>query len=91
MRSASTIEGARRMLSDTLVTSERGKPIGPRTEGQHQYVDALRKSDLVFAIGPAGTGKTYLAVAAAVGAALGAMVDRRRIRSARAGSAHGEA
>jgi phosphate starvation-inducible PhoH-like protein len=56
---------ARQVLGDTLVTTERGKPIGPRTAGQKAYVDALRKNDLVFVIGPAGTGKTYLAVAAA--------------------------
>jgi phosphate starvation-inducible PhoH-like protein len=56
---------AREVMGDTLVTTERGKPIGPRTGGQKAYVDALRRSDLVFVIGPAGTGKTYLAVAAA--------------------------
>ena len=56
---------ARQVLGDTLVTTERGKPIGPRTGGQKAYVDALRQHDMVFVIGPAGTGKTYLAVAAA--------------------------
>jgi phosphate starvation-inducible PhoH-like protein len=40
--------------------------IRPRTAGQSEYVEAIRKKDLVFAVGPAGTGKTYLAVAAAV-------------------------
>ncbi len=63
-----SVEGAKKMLSDTLVTTERGKPIGPRTSGQKEYVDALRNSEMCFAIGPAGTGKTYLAVAAAVAA-----------------------
>lgn len=63
-----SVEGAKKMLSDTLVTTERGKPIGPRTSGQKEYVDALRTSEMCFAIGPAGTGKTYLAVAAAVAA-----------------------
>ncbi|MAG93794.1 MAG: phosphate starvation-inducible protein PhoH [Planctomycetaceae bacterium] len=43
-----------------------GRQIRPRTEGQTKYVDAIRKSELIFAIGPAGTGKTYLAVAMAV-------------------------
>ena len=43
-----------------------GKQIKPRTPGQARYVEAVRRSDLVFAIGPAGTGKTYLAVAMAV-------------------------
>lgn len=43
-----------------------GKPIRPRTSGQTKYVEAIRTHDMVFCIGPAGTGKTYLAVAAAV-------------------------
>ena len=43
-----------------------GKEIRPRTEGQARYVNAIRKNDIVFAVGPAGTGKTYLAVAMAV-------------------------
>jgi len=42
------------------------KPIGPRTKGQCEYVEAIKKHDIVFAIGPAGTGKTYLAMSAAV-------------------------
>lgn len=63
-------------LTDTLVVSERGKPIGPRTAGQKAYVEALRRNDLVFAIGPAGTGKTYLAVAAAVAALKAKQVAR---------------
>ncbi len=53
------------VLTDVLLTS-RGKSIGPKTLGQKEYVDALRRSTLTFAIGPAGTGKTYLAVATAV-------------------------
>jgi phosphate starvation-inducible PhoH-like protein len=44
------------------------KPIGPRTKGQREYVEAIQKHDIVFAIGPAGTGKTYLAMTAAVAA-----------------------
>ncbi|MBV9467987.1 MAG: PhoH family protein [Abitibacteriaceae bacterium] len=63
-------------LTDTLVVSERGKPIGPRTAGQKTYVEALRQNELVFAIGPAGTGKTYLAVAAAVAALKAKQVAR---------------
>jgi phosphate starvation-inducible protein PhoH and related proteins len=53
------------VLADVLLTS-RGRSIAPRTVGQKSYVDALRRSTLTFAIGPAGTGKTYLAVATAV-------------------------
>lgn len=63
-------------LKDTVLTSERGKPIGPRTSGQKHYVEALRKNDLVFCIGPAGTGKTYLAVATAVAALKSKQVAR---------------
>jgi len=62
------VEGARKMLGTVIVTSERGKPIGPRTLGQVEYAEALARDDMVFAIGPAGTGKTYLAVASAVAA-----------------------
>ena len=67
-KGGSSVEGARKMLGTTIVTSERGKPIGPRTHGQSEYAEALGRDDMVFAIGPAGTGKTYLAVAAAVAA-----------------------
>lgn len=45
-----------------------GKPIKAKTEGQSQYVKKIRKKDIVFGIGPAGTGKTYIAVALAIAA-----------------------
>lgn len=51
--------------SDLLLATPSGKPIAPRTSGQRVYVEAIRTHDLTFAIGPAGTGKTYLAVAMA--------------------------
>jgi len=70
------ISQAQNLLTDTVVVSERGKPIGPRTAGQKTYVEALRRNDLVFCIGPAGTGKTYLAVAAAVAALKTKQVSR---------------
>ena len=56
-------------LSDTrvLVSAKRG-PIIPKTPTQRAYIDAMRKDDMVFGIGPAGTGKTYLAMAMAVAA-----------------------
>jgi phosphate starvation-inducible PhoH-like protein len=53
------------VLGDRVLTT-RGRTIGPRTLGQKRYADALRRSTVTFAIGPAGTGKTYLAVATAV-------------------------
>ncbi|MBN2564766.1 MAG: PhoH family protein [Candidatus Eisenbacteria bacterium] len=52
------------------------KPIEPKTVGQKKYVDAMQKHDIVVAIGPAGTGKTYLAVAMAVAALRQKEVER---------------
>lgn len=51
---------------DTIIVTERGKRIRPKTLGQKKYVEAMRRNGLVFAIGPAGTGKTYLAMAVAI-------------------------
>jgi phosphate starvation-inducible PhoH-like protein len=56
------------LFSDLIFIAERGKRIRPKTLGQKQYVEALRRRDIVFGIGPAGTGKTYLAMAMAVSA-----------------------
>ncbi|MEG0874757.1 MAG: PhoH family protein [Clostridiales bacterium] len=53
-------------LTGNIYTTPRGKQIKPRTLGQKKYVDALEKNDIVFSIGPAGTGKTYLGVVMAV-------------------------
>ena len=52
--------------SDCICHTINGKPIKPKTLGQQQYVDAIRDRMIVFGIGPAGTGKTYLAMAMAV-------------------------
>ena len=52
--------------TEALLTNSLKKVIKPKTIGQTNYVEAIDKNDLVFAIGPAGTGKTYLAVAMAV-------------------------
>ncbi len=52
--------------TETLLTSALKKVIKPKTVGQTRYVEAIGRSDIVFSIGPAGTGKTYLAVAMAV-------------------------
>ncbi|WP_338394419.1 PhoH family protein [Fulvitalea axinellae] len=51
---------------DTIVYGVSGKPIRPRTQNQKTLVDQVKKNDLVFALGPAGTGKTFIAVALAV-------------------------
>lgn len=53
---------------DTILISARNKYIAPKTLAQKQYIDAIRTQDVVFGVGPAGTGKTYLAMALAVAA-----------------------
>jgi phosphate starvation-inducible PhoH-like protein len=58
------------------VLSARGRSIRPKTVGQKKYVDAIRSNTIVFGIGPAGTGKTYLAMAVAVQALLAKDVNR---------------
>jgi phosphate starvation-inducible protein PhoH and related proteins len=63
------------VLGDTLLTA-RGTSVAPKTVGQKRFVDAMRSSTVTFAIGPAGTGKTYLAVATAVRALHDRQVSR---------------
>ncbi len=53
-------------LATGITLSCAGKQIGPKTGGQKEYVEAIKNHDIVFGIGPAGTGKTYLAMACAV-------------------------
>jgi len=57
-----------RLLDHKIVCSPRKPPVVPKTEGQSAYVEMIRSNDITFGIGPAGTGKTYLAVALAVSA-----------------------
>ena len=54
------------IYNDCICLTSRGKPIKPKTVGQQNYVDKIKKNTIVFGVGPAGTGKTYLAVAMAV-------------------------
>ncbi len=54
------------VLSDVVRVTHWGEEIRAKTAGQHRYVEAIRRNDIVFSIGPAGTGKTYLAVAVAI-------------------------
>ncbi len=63
-------------LGEIILTTLRGKPIKPRTLGQYRYIKAIRENDIVFGIGPAGTGKTYLAVVMAVQALKSKAVNR---------------
>src|SRR5437899_4554545 len=51
------------ILSDRIQTSEKRPSVTAKTVGQKQYLDAIRRNDVTFGVGPAGTGKTYLAVA----------------------------
>ncbi|MBP8673439.1 MAG: PhoH family protein, partial [Synergistales bacterium] len=60
------VANMRSLYDDVVCITTRGKPVRPRTLGQKAYVEAMRKNDVTFCIGPAGTGKTYLAVAMAV-------------------------
>lgn len=53
-------------VKDVLVYSISGRPIKSRSENQQRLIDAFNKSDMIFAVGPAGTGKTYLSIALAV-------------------------
>ncbi len=62
--------------SDLICHTVSGKPIKPKTLGQKNYVDAIRKNMIVFGLGPAGTGKTYLAMAMAITAFKNNEVER---------------
>ena len=55
-------------LRDDILLTYRGRALRPKTAGQKTYVDAIRKNTITFGVGPAGTGKTYLAMAMAVAA-----------------------
>lgn len=61
---------------DIICRTVNGKPVKPKTMGQKQYVDLIRKKMIVFGIGPAGTGKTYLAMAMAIQAFKNGDVNR---------------
>lgn len=61
---------------DTVCLSAKKRPISPKSRSQKDYIEAIRKHDIVFGIGPAGTGKTYLAMAMAVTALSKGQVDR---------------
>ncbi len=71
----SDVENPSKVFSDAI-TVGRGKVIRPKTFNQKSYLDAIRANTVAFSIGPAGTGKTYLAMAMAVEALIGGMVSR---------------
>jgi phosphate starvation-inducible protein PhoH and related proteins len=64
------------ILTDRILTTQRGKPVRPKTSGQKRYLDAIRQNIVSFGIGPAGTGKSWLAVACAVRALQHKEVER---------------
>ncbi len=64
------------MTKDVLCVTAKGKPIKAKTVGQKQYIEAIQKNTITLGVGPAGTGKTYLAVAAAVSAFRAKEVNR---------------
>lgn len=66
----------RQLGGDTLCVTTKGKPIKPKTLGQKSYVKAIEKNTVTLGVGPAGTGKTYLAVAMAVRAYKAKEIDR---------------
>ena len=61
-----TVEEIQEMNNDFICMSISGRPVKPKTLGQKDYADKIRKNTIVFGIGPAGTGKTYLAMAMAI-------------------------
>ena len=63
------------LTQDVICITSKGRPVKPKTIGQKQYVDAIMQDTVTIGVGPAGTGKTYLAVAAAVDA-----LERQEIR-----------
>ncbi len=65
-----------KMMADCICITSRGKPVKAKTLGQETYVEAIRDNTVVFGVGPAGTGKTYLAVAMAVKAFKAKEVNR---------------
>lgn len=67
---------AREQVNDVICYTHKGKPLRPKTKGQKRYIDTIRRNDMVFGIGPAGTGKTYLACALAANALKNKEVER---------------
>ena len=64
------------IFMDTVYITAKNRSIAPKSRGQKEYIDAIREHDIVFGIGPAGTGKTYLAMAMAVASLTKGRVNR---------------
>lgn len=65
-----------KIYDDSICLTVNGRPVKPKTLGQKKYVDMIRKNTIVFGVGPAGTGKTYLAMAMAITAFKNSEVNR---------------
>lgn len=76
MANKGTIEYYAELYDEEIARNTKGKPIRAKTIGQREYIRAIRKNDLIFGIGPAGTGKTYLAVVMATQALKNGHVKR---------------
>lgn len=70
------LESLHRMYADTIIVTNRGRQVKAKTLGQWDYVETIKRSNITIGIGPAGTGKTYLAVALAVKALKNKEVER---------------
>ena len=66
----------KKIFLDTVYITSKKTTIAPKSPAQKEYIDAIRKYDIVFGIGPAGTGKTYLAMAMAISSLTKGLVDR---------------
>ncbi|WP_462332437.1 PhoH family protein [Schwartzia sp. (in: firmicutes)] len=69
-------EALRAMMRETVLVTAKGRVVRPKTVGQQKYLDAIRHHAVTFGVGPAGTGKTYLAVVMAVAALRNKQVSR---------------
>jgi phosphate starvation-inducible protein PhoH and related proteins len=76
MANKGTVEYFTELYDEEIARTAKGKPIRAKTVGQREYIRAIRHNDLVFGIGPAGTGKTYLAVVMATQALKNGAVKR---------------
>ncbi len=70
------LDGIEEVMGNVVAFTSRGKPVKCKTLGQKKYVDSIKKNTVVFGVGPAGTGKTYLAVCLAVSAFKGKQVEK---------------
>lgn len=76
MAKRGTLEYFAEMYNEVLIKDAKGAAVRIKNYGQRQYIDAIRHNDITFGIGPAGTGKTYLAVVMAVAALKAGQVDK---------------